>query len=220
MNVLLVCAGDKYDWRYVTALKRQIFALREGHRIVTLTDRMNHVPGKKEALRMGWPGWWAKLELFAPWNRKYRPALYIDLDSFVFASIAKYANGDTFTMVRDFSGHHRIAANSSVMWLPKDTSDIWDAFSADPQRGMARCKGHGDQKFLAPFAKHLWGTPDDGIVSYKQHGRDGPCGHIMQFHGTPKMPDAKGWAQEHWRKLTNCPPSSRHSTGRRTQTGS
>ena len=195
MRVLAVRAGAKYSREYVLALRKQVHA-----GLVTLTD-MPETPGVTVPLRMMWPGWWAKLELFAPWNEHLRPALYIDLDSFVFGPVDHFDVGDTFTMVEDFLGPSD--ANSSVMWLPRDTSEIWEAFTADPKLNMKKCGGYGDQKFLAPFAKHLWKTPDDGITSFRVHGCNGPYGTIMQFHGKPKMPDAEGWAKEYWAKLNS-----------------
>ena len=165
MNVLLVRQGDKYGSEYVKALRKQLFDFN----VATLTDQWD-TPGDTQPLRSDLKGWWAKLELFAPWNRALRPALYIDLDSFVFKSPAQYNMGGEFAMVEDFVGPS--PANSSVMWIPQETAKIWDAFDADPEKNMKSCGGYGDQKFLAPFATHLWKTPDDGITSFRALDRD------------------------------------------------
>lgn len=195
MNILLVRRGDKYSWRYVVALEKQIRHYNSGVNIITLTDQDDN-PGQSYSLKTDWPGWWAKLELASPWNRKYRPALYIDLDSFVLGDITRYNMGDDFYMVEDFNGW--VKANSSVMWLPKDMEKIWKPFSEEPQKHMDRCGGHGDQKYFGEHCNNLWKTPDDGIVSYKAHGKEGPVGNIMQFHGRPKQSEAGGWAEKYW----------------------
>jgi hypothetical protein len=188
-RVVLVRQGRAYGPEYVEALIQQL----PGYDVLTLTDQSD-TPGETSPLTHGLKGWWAKLELFAPENEKYRPYLYIDLDSFVFGTVDRYMGGDDFVMVKDFN--NVVPANSSVMWIPKDVEHIWYKFSQNPEQVMADCGGHGDQKYLGRFADRVWDK--EGIVSYKNDGVDAPSGTIMQFHGRPKMKDAKGWARERW----------------------
>ena len=192
-RVGLVRAGDRYGPEYVTALTRQLAEVSSAQ-VMTLSDQAD-TPGLAPRLFCGFPGWWAKLELFAPWNQSFRPFLYIDLDSFVFATV-DHLESSEFRMVRDFYCIH--PANSCVMWLPRDTDQIWDEFSADPAVHMAEHKRRGDQGYLAKHCRALW-ERDAGITSYKLEGKQGPRGCIMQFHGRPKPTEIKeGWVAEHW----------------------
>ena len=193
MKIVLVRQGEVYGPEYVSILQMQGRKTTPETEFVTLTDQAD-TPGPTRRLRHNLKGWWAKLELFAPENYDLRPFLYIDLDSFIFGDLRQYEESQ-FTMVKDFTDW--VPANSSVMWIPKDTDHIWKNFTKDE---MAKAGGRGDQYYLGQFAQKLW-TTDDGIVSYRMHGCGGPCGNIMQFHGRPKQPDAKGWAQDLWNSL-------------------
>lgn len=187
-RVALVRSGEKYGAEYVRALTRQLAQVSSAQ-VITLTDQPD-TPGLAPQLYCGFPGWWAKLELFAPWNRRHRPCLYIDLDSFVLGAI-DHLESDEFRMVRDFYGNH--PANSCVMWLPRETDQIWDDFTADPRAHMAEHRRRGDQGYLAKHCRALW-EADAGITSYKLEGKREPRGSIMQFHGKPKPAEIdKGW---------------------------
>jgi len=192
-RVCLVRRGEKYGPEYVTALTRQLAEV-SSVQVMTLTDQAD-TPGLAPQLYCGLPGWWAKLELFAPWNAHLRPFLFVDLDSFVLAPI-DHLEADEFRMVRDFYGQH--PANSCVMWVPADVTPVWEDFTADPRAHMAEHRAQGDQGYLAKHCRALW-EADAGITSYKLEGSQGPKGCIMQFHGRPKPTDIKqGWVAEHW----------------------
>jgi len=198
MQIVLVRSGDVYGPEYVTALTRQIYEVSDCD-VITLTDR--ECEGECLPLLYDLPGWWSKIEIFAPENKDLRPCLFIDLDSFVFSSPKKFMGGEEFVMVEDFFG---VAdGNSSVMWIPERTDYIWDKFIQDPDMEMGRAGMRGDQFYLADLCHKLWKTPESGIVSYKKHGIESPTGIIMQFHGQPKMKDASGWSRERWNKYAN-----------------
>lgn len=192
--IVLVRSGAKYGPEYVTALTAQIKE-HSDEGVITLTDQPD-TPGETRELKMGWPGWWAKLELFAPWNVDLRPFLFIDLDSFVLGDF-KHLKNTRFTMVKDFQGW--VKANSSVMWVC-EPDNIWAAFMTDPEAHMKDCGGKGDQEFIGRFCDDLWAPLTSGVTSYKNHGIEGPLGCIMQFHGNPKPCNADGWAKARWDK--------------------
>lgn len=196
-QIVLVRSGDVYGPEYVSALIRQIHEVSDCD-VVTLTDR--ECVGECLPLLYDLPGWWSKLELFAPENEDIRPCLFIDLDSFVFSSPQKFIGGEEFVMVDDFFGVAQ--GNSSVMWVPENVNRIWDKFIEDPDSEMSRAGKRGDQFFLADLVGKLWKTPESGITSYKKNGIEGPEGIIMQFHGQPKMKDANDWARDRWRHYT------------------
>lgn len=196
-RIVLVRSGDKYGPEYVSALTRQLNE-NSGARVITLTDQPD-TPGKTQPLWCRFPGWWSKLELFAPWNAWVRPCLYIDLDSYVFGSL-DHLKADDFRMVTDFYGTS--PANSCVMWIPMEFGWAWQDFAHDPAAIMAKYKCQGDQGYLAMYCRSLWSS-DDGIVSYKIDGLERKKGCIMQFHGRPKPHDIEtGWAAEHWKRYS------------------
>jgi len=187
VRILLVRQGDKYGPEYVENLTRQIYKNDSRIGCVITLDATR--------LQTNLKGWWAKMELFAPWNARFRPALYLDLDTIVNGPLFGYKRR-RFTMVQDFMDC--CPANSSVMWIPQDTQEIWDTFVENKDSIMDRCRRGGDQLFLSDFCTQKWKTPEDGIVSYKVHCSDGPTGNIIQFHGKPKPGELDGWVADLW----------------------
>ena len=200
MRIVLVRKGTLYGPEYVSALLTQIKRHNPDAEIITLTDQ-DDTPGQIRLLDYQYKGWWSKLELFSLNNTPLRPFLYIDLDSFVFQNLDYYGTHDGFTMVHDFFGC--VEANSSVMWIPKDTTRIWHEFRKHATRIMDENRTKGDQGYLSKYVEKLWESPQEGIVSYKKHGKDGPLGAIMQFHGKPKPHQATGWAGDYWKGLVD-----------------
>jgi len=197
-RVVLVRQGEKYPPEYVSKLIYQLKRVGVLD-IVTLTD-MEDTPGLARPLRYDFKGWWAKIELFAPEQRDLWPFLFLDLDTFVFHPLDQYHMGDHFHMVRDFN--EMSPGNSSVMWVPFiGNRKLWDTFIEDPKKAIASCGGYGDQKFIARYCNHFWGTPESGILSYKQHGVAEALGNIMTFHGRPKPHEVKqGWVKDWWQR--------------------
>jgi len=181
--IVLVRQGTKFGPEYVAKLANQV-----RDRVVTLTDQPD-TPGETRALKHGWPGWWAKLELFSPEHDGLKPFTFLDLDTFVFGEIPDYE--DRFLMIRDFNFPNKRA--SGVMRVSRETR-VWEHFLSRPRQHMD--VHAGDQDYLGPFADGF--LPMDGIRSYKKHCRDGPKGTIMCFHGRPKPHECTGWAKEYW----------------------
>ena len=189
MLIFCVRQGDKYGPEYVRALRAMC---RPAHAVFCLGDG----PDATVGLRYGLKGWWAKLELFSPELRPYRPFLFLDLDVVVHGSL-DHLEMDRFTMVRDFIFPERF--NSSVMWVPKETGEIWPTFIANKETHMAN--NPSDQEFLGRFAEGVF-PEDAGIHSYRLECRDEPKGSVICFHGKPKPHEAGGWVRDEW-------PSSR-----------
>lgn len=90
MRLTVVCVlwmgdfeGRRYSPAWVTRLRDMVSAwLPEPHRFVCLSNV--DVPGVETLpLTTGWPGWWAKLEVFNPALDLGARVLYLDLDVFV-----------------------------------------------------------------------------------------------------------------------------------------
>lgn len=196
MRLLLVRHGAQYDHRYVASLTRQAIRHAGVTETVCLTDQSD-TPGTCRALRTDLVGWWAKLELFAPWNADLRPAIYFDLDTLIVAEVAPVPL-DRFLMIRDLDQRNwpgRMA--SGAMAIPADTDRIWNGWN----RGLVERARYGDAQAVAPFCEGALQDIVGGIVSYKiDRCGDAPKGAIICFHGQPKPHNCGGWAQDYWLK--------------------
>lgn len=145
-----------------------------------------------DGLRHGWPGWWSKMEVF----RVRGPALYIDLDTTIVASIAPLldaAKDNDFIALRDFNPHQRDMGSGLMAWRG-DLSWLYDRFAQAPVQAMESCRSRrwfGDQGYIdrniGPRA--YWQEILPGaVVSYKKHCRGGvPAGaRVVCHHGKPR----------------------------------
>ena len=196
LQVITAIWGNKYSEDYVTALKRQ-------------------VPGL-EVLRVGngllepnkYTGWWCKLEVFRPENEHLRPCLFIDLDTYVFGSLAPFEELDLtkFWMIRQFkdlrSPSTKKRSNSGLFIAPKDCDEIWTHANAiDFDHGN---RGKGDGDFLSQFPHEIIQEHVSGIMSYKcdRLEREKPDCRIVCFHGRPRLHETEGWAKDYWTSMT------------------
>jgi hypothetical protein len=83
--------GRHYSPAWVHRLRDQVAAhLPLPHRFVCLSN--TEVPGVEVLpLTTGWPGWWAKVEVFNPANDLGTRVLYLDLDVFVTGDLTPLA---------------------------------------------------------------------------------------------------------------------------------
>lgn len=200
-RVVIVRQGTKYGPEWETLIGRMVSEHAEGARsLICISDQ----PGPcnvRIPIRRNWPGWWSKLEVFAPWNRFFRPCLFLDLDTYLFDDIQDLlAESDKFMMLRDFNQPD--CGQSSVMLVPKDTDHIWEEFERDPEGHISTFRVTGDQGFLNQFNEGFLQDHFDGIKSYKKHCRVAPLGRIVCFHGKPKPPEIEGWALDVWNEYT------------------
>lgn len=101
MRLTVACVlwvGDferrRYSPAWVTRLRDMVAAhLPVPHRFVCLSNVS--VPGVETLpLATGWPGWWAKLEIFNPAHDLGDRVLYLDLDVFVTGDLTPIADFD------------------------------------------------------------------------------------------------------------------------------
>lgn len=153
-------------------------------------------------LGAGLQGWLAKLEWFAPWNAPLRPAVVVDLDTYIIHDPARFLDidGSKLWMIREFLGRpERRRAESGIFVAPSDDdlcARIWQR-----AQGYSGPDGHLMREFPHSF------LPDvvDGIQSYKAHQLQESPGdaRIVCFHGKPKPDETKGWARGWWLNSLN-----------------
>lgn len=188
--------GDKFCIEYRQLLELMVPGIE------FLTDKDWGLAAAKR-----YPGWWGKMELFAPWWRDLRPFFFLDLDTYVFCNLDTIAVDDKkFTMFK----HLDIQKASGLMVIPKDVDDIWVHWKNNYK--MIIAKHHGDQEYLGQFAEAY--LPMKGIYSYKSHCRSHcpPDAKIVYFHGVPKPHEVGGWAGKVWQKYTSKPLSTTSET--------
>jgi len=194
-NFVVVRRGDKYGPEYPALIRKQVEANTEVPINFTV---LGDGTDADKLLVKSWPGWWSKLELFAPWNADIRPCLFLDLDTYILGNIDDLVSfqPDRLTMLRDFNAPER--GQSAIMAIPQEVSEIWAAFNADPVKAMRRYPG-GDQAFLGQFPMNFLQDRFDGIYSYKvDRLQESPRGRVCCFHGKPKPHQTEGWAKEVW----------------------
>ncbi|MER8760539.1 hypothetical protein NKH69_34110 [Mesorhizobium sp. M0976] len=137
-------SGGEYAPRHVTRLLDQVTEHLPGAKFRCFSDV--DVQGVEVIpLRHGWPGWWAKMELFRPelpddW-------LYFDLDTSIVGSLADMAAVDGPVIMRDVVDPTILG--SGIMAIPQSIkAAVWEAFIAAPADHMRRFAEGGDQSFI------------------------------------------------------------------------
>ncbi len=136
MRVICVLrSGGDYAPAHVERLQRQLARHLPGAELTCLSDV--DVPCRRVPLRQDWRGvrgWWAKMELFAPWVEG--DLLFFDLDTSLVGDLAEIAAVRSLTLLEDFNFSAYVS--SGVMFLPEaDRPAIWETFSRDPWGGSA-----------------------------------------------------------------------------------
>jgi len=188
MNIVTVRWGNKFSYDYVTALRAQV------PNVKILTDEDGSLLEPKR-----FTGWFSKLEVFRPENKKLRPCLFLDLPTFVMKSLRPFHRLDNtkLWLIRDFNNHRK--SNSGIFIAPKHgiSDEIWSRV-----RDMDAYNGDGD--FLSTFEHSILQDSVSGIMSYKSDWLydDPGDARVISFHGRPKPHQTEGWALEMWLQCT------------------
>ncbi len=217
--VTILCvlrSGGLYDASWVGKLARGVARnLTVPHRFVCLSDV--EVPCERIALKHNWPGWWSKIELFAP-GTVTGPAIYFDLDTIITGNIDALARLPyDFSMLRGFGRTHYIG--SGVMCFRKPQHAVYARFLEQPEAFMREYAANPTNKHQA-FNAHrgdqafIYDTlGEQGITRFtdavpgmvllypahlNSHVPDG-CS-VVCFKGAMKPPDAMihDWARKNW----------------------
>jgi len=206
--------GGDYTWSYVDYLAAGVRANVDcSYRFVCLSDAKRddqQFIDEIIPLRCGWPGWWAKFELF----QLDGPLLYIDLDTVVVGNIDKLikyivASDNILVMLRGFYKQDQCSGilgwNGSLKWVFDTFVNRYmpgAVFQSDPRvlrltTGQRRYRG--DQELLRELvaSRQVVQFAQDvmtGIYSYKVNIRkrrrkreELPSdSKIVCFHGRPR----------------------------------
>jgi hypothetical protein len=175
------------------------------HRFVCLSDV--EVLCERIPMIHGWPGWWAKIELFKPGVIR-GPTLYLDLDTVLVGSIDALAYlPHDFAVMRNF--HRPEMPGSAVMWFREAApTEVYERFRAQPEALIreyaAKAAGAyvGDQAFLWDVLNREIPLFDSPLIrSYKKHCQNGvPKGAALVAFGGPRKPSTVDdpWVRKAW----------------------
>lgn len=197
-DVKIFCAlrrSPAYDVDYVYRLKEQADVYAPGVPFVCISDTplrgIETIPMKRM-----WPGWWCKMEMFAP--NITGDIFFIDLDTIIVDDISDFLNLRKLTMLTDF--YKKESYGSGLMYIPEeDRAVVWNHFNTNPPMLMQQFRIGGDQRYLMSIwknrPKRFQEELPDRTISYKAHKvkADGiPAGTgIVCHHGLPKPRDVK-----------------------------
>lgn len=163
------------------------------NRVVSMENNLTLIP-----MEYIWNGWWCKMNIFSPSMEKYRPFVYMDLDTAVVGSlnsIFPVENQEQFVTLENVYFPGRIG--SGLMWLPKNNDKIktiWNTWIKNPSE-CAKNPG-GDQSFIENLVKVDSYFEKVQISSFKPLPRQHWLVNldsrlkIVYFHGYPRIPEA------------------------------
>lgn len=199
-------SGGAYDSEWVAKLKRGVERnLSVPHRFVCLSDVA--VPCERIPLTHDWPGWWSKVECFAP-SLITGKTLYLDLDTILTGPLEPFTDLPyDFAMLRNF--HDNEMVGSGVMWFKERAPEgVYERFIQGPERIMDHYQKvklgsyRGDQAFIwDALGREVNKIESPTLRSYKVHCRNGlPEGtSIVCFHGRPRPIEINPpWLKQHW----------------------
>lgn len=215
INVICVLSkethgGSVYGAHDVNVLAAQVARhLKQPHRFVCLTNHPDGIAPTVECqpLTEGWPGWWAKIEVFKP-GRFLGRNLFLDLDTVIVDDITPLV--ETKGTIKDW--HTETFGSACVTWDGDDLRATYDLFTPAVLTATD-CEGRqlfiGDQDWMhtvtrppSPLLQSAFPFYPEGWCQTQRRCVDGPTpgALIVCFHGNPK-PSAKpyAWVEKHWR---------------------
>jgi hypothetical protein len=162
-----------YDLSWVEKMRNMVARnMSVPYRFVCLTNVENNVPCDRVPLKQGWPGWWAKLELFDPDNFTGR-VLYLDLDLVIRKDLKPLIQYPSpFVLMKQpvqlgrmhtKDGLEVVIYNSSVMSFDAGAgAAIFQQFN-----GNVMDKYRGDQDWIGEVEPHLDTFPPDWVLKLR-----------------------------------------------------
>lgn len=185
-------AHSEFKPSHVQALKQQVEKWAPFASFECLTDI--DVPGVDcTPLVHNWPGWWSKMELFAPSMKG--DFLFMDLDTVIVGPLDDIERVNSLTMLRDFyrdGKKLKEGLGGGLMYLTEKAREApWKYFSSHPASYM-RTYPRGEQHLLENYylntAQRWQNVVPDQVVSWKVHCANGvpPEARVVCFHGKPR----------------------------------
>jgi hypothetical protein len=201
--VLIYKKGGDFRATDVTLLIERL-AKRSDVHVYCFTDavdkRWSLIDSTLIPLTNPWPGWWSKMNLFAPELEELRPFIFFDLDTAIVGSIDDLVvekDQDKFITLEDF--YRKGVLASGVMWIPKNSEKVkrvWENWIINPKANLSRFKG--DMHFIGSIitADKFFQNLGVKIGSFKPIAGKGWLKELPKdksvicFHGQPRIPKA------------------------------
>jgi len=143
------------------------------------------------------PGTWARIQLYSPEMEKYRPFLYVDLDTAIIQSLENIFDLITdptqFITLEDFWQKGKLA--TPLVWFPVNCAKITKVYTA-----FRKPEGFRMDYFLQKHIKadRFWQQMTNFIIDFKSNKNDLlmdlPKDTILVcFHGKPRIYTAAGY---------------------------
>ena len=226
--ILVLQSGGDFDLSDVVILSHHLHKQYNGDGILEVLCSFDKVEREFDlgtvklipSLNKTWNKWWCKMNLFSPEMEKYRPFLFMDLDTAVVKDLQGIlpptGNEDKFITLGGFNkiGYEKYLL-SGMMWFAKDNkkiADVWRAWKANTEGIKKRFSKGGDQAFIKSVVANpdvFWNSITDKVENFKpldgKVERDALLGWtiaqkvlytlpkeagIVCFHGQPRIPQA------------------------------
>ena len=212
--VLVLRSGGDFSFTDVELISSHILKKWKGEikpRIICLWDNATteYNLGNVDVVPLTnrYRGTWSRMMLYSPEMDKYRPFLYMDLDTAVIKSVENIfnliSNPSEFVVLEDFwQGQRRIA--TPLVWFPAGSSKVskvWKAWSRNPVSSGFRM-----DYFLRnnTQADRFWQELTNTIYDFKPHPKIflttlPEDANVVCFHGHPRIPEAVGidWVERY-----------------------
>ena len=204
--VLVLRSGGDYSIKDVELISHHIHNTTPGADIYCLHDEApcKYYIGVEDRVTTMLPmpyrykGWWSKLNLFSPEMKKYRPFLYMDLDTAVINDVRNIVptnkDKNEFITIEDF--YRPGLGASGIIWVPEHSDKIDKIWENRPKIGSENPKKRMDY-----YVKETIQEPDSffggkGIYSFKPTHKQGEAkwlreipnsANMICFHGKPRI---------------------------------
>lgn len=142
------------------------------------------------------PGTWARMLLYSPEFEKYKPFLYIDLDTAIINSVEYIfdlvKDESQFITLEDFWDKGRLA--TGVVWFPKSCEKVSRVWGKLNETGVGQPRMDVFlRKVVTPDA--FWQQLTDSIIDFKPKTRQlltelPENANLVCFHGKPRIFEA------------------------------
>jgi hypothetical protein len=156
-------------------------------------------------VRNNYIGTWSRMQLYSPEMEKYRPFLYIDLDTAVIDSVEYFFDLVTdptkFITLEDFWQKGQLA--TGLVWFPANSEKIKQVWNNwHPNKMVGKRMDYFLKKHIS--ADLYWQSMTNGIKDFKPRTRELLMSlpndtKIVCFHGKPRIFAASriGWINEY-----------------------
>jgi len=201
--VLVLRSGKDFSMRDVELLAKHIhgkWRSAEHPQIICLWDKASTIYNLGNItfipLTNDYPGTWSRMQLYSPEMEKYRPFLYIDLDTAIIQSVENIfdlvKNPDQFIVLEDlWQKNNNIA--TPLVWFPahsKKVSNVWEAWQSQKSHVFGFRMDYFLRKVTS--ADNFWQKLTNTIYDFKSQKGDyltelPKDADIVCFHGKPRI---------------------------------